>query len=82
MLDINLFRVEMGGNPEVVRESQRRRFQDVSEVDQVILLDKKLRAGIWRQYCGFMLLLWSNLLSIGPDEALFTHYYYYGLFLA
>lgn len=35
MLDINLFRAEKGGNPDLVRESQRRRFADVSLVDQV-----------------------------------------------
>ncbi|KAG2442434.1 hypothetical protein HXX76_002520 [Chlamydomonas incerta] len=44
MLDINLFRTEKGGDPEIVRESQRRRFADVTLVDQVIALD-----GEWRQ---------------------------------
>ncbi|KAL3838171.1 hypothetical protein ACJIZ3_022762 [Penstemon smallii] len=44
MLDINLFREEKGGNPEKVRESQRRRFANVDLVDEVIQLDK-----IWRQ---------------------------------
>lgn len=36
--------VEKGGNPEIVRESQRRRFADVSLVDKVIELDQE-----WRQ---------------------------------
>ncbi|KAG7968553.1 hypothetical protein I3843_08G160200 [Carya illinoinensis] len=44
MLDINLFRVEKGGNPDVIRESQRRRFANVDLVDEVIKLDKE-----WRQ---------------------------------
>ncbi|GER48604.1 serine--tRNA ligase [Striga asiatica] len=44
MLDINLFREEKGGNPEKIRESQRRRFANVDLVDEVIELDK-----IWRQ---------------------------------
>lgn len=44
MLDINLFREEKGGNPEKIRESQRRRFADVKIVDEVIELDKA-----WRQ---------------------------------
>ncbi|GLC51005.1 hypothetical protein PLESTB_000455800 [Pleodorina starrii] len=44
MLDINLFRTEKGGDPELVRESQRRRFADVSLVDKVIELDSE-----WRQ---------------------------------
>ncbi|PHU10100.1 Serine--tRNA ligase [Capsicum chinense] len=47
MLDINLFREEKGHNPEIIRESQRRRFTDVSLVDQVIQLDRE-----WRQ-CQF-----------------------------
>ena len=45
MLDINLFRTEKGGNPEAVRESQRRRFHDVSLVDKVIELDAEWRQG-------------------------------------
>ncbi|KAM3219069.1 serine-tRNA ligase [Capsicum annuum] len=47
MLDINLFREEKGHNPEIIRESQRHRFTDVSLVDQVIQLDRE-----WRQ-CQF-----------------------------
>ncbi|CAG7860064.1 unnamed protein product [Brassica rapa] len=44
MLDINLFREEKGNDPEIIRESQRRRFADVGLVDEVINLDKE-----WRQ---------------------------------
>ncbi|CAB4285298.1 unnamed protein product [Prunus armeniaca] len=44
MLDINLFREEKGNNPEIIRESQRRRFKGVEIVDEVIQLDKE-----WRQ---------------------------------
>ncbi|KAJ8754874.1 hypothetical protein K2173_015386 [Erythroxylum novogranatense] len=44
MLDINLFREDKGNNPEIIRESQRRRFADVSIVDQIVFLDKE-----WRQ---------------------------------
>ncbi|KAL0401425.1 UNVERIFIED_CONTAM: Serine--tRNA ligase [Sesamum latifolium] len=44
MLDINLFREEKGGDPEKIRESQRRRFANVDLVDEVIELDK-----VWRQ---------------------------------
>jgi hypothetical protein len=39
MLDINLFREEKGGNPEIIRESQRRRFADETIVDQIIQKD-------------------------------------------
>jgi hypothetical protein len=48
MLDINLYRTEKGGNPEAVRESQRRRFADVSLVDKVIELDAEWRQGACR----------------------------------
>ncbi|GER43582.1 serine--tRNA ligase [Striga asiatica] len=44
MLDINLFREEKGGNPEKIRESQRRRFANADLVDEVIELDR-----VWRQ---------------------------------
>nr|6BLJ_A Chain A, Serine-tRNA ligase [Naegleria fowleri]6BLJ_B Chain B, Serine-tRNA ligase [Naegleria fowleri]6BLJ_C Chain C, Serine-tRNA ligase [Naegleria fowleri] len=46
MLDINLFREYKGGNPEIIRESQRRRFADVTLVDKVIELDEVWRATI------------------------------------
>ena len=43
MLDINLFREDKGGNPEMIRESQRRRFTDVAIVDEIIQLDQEWR---------------------------------------
>jgi len=47
MLDVVLFRVDQGGNPDLVRESQRRRYADVSLVDKVIEYDSA-----WRQNRG------------------------------
>ena len=44
MLDITLFRTDQGGNPDLVRESQRRRYADVTLVDKVIEIDSE-----WRQ---------------------------------
>ena len=56
-----------GGNPELVRESQRKRYADVSLVDKVIELDAKWRDGEQRpcsasleclrdtQLCNFLL---------------------------
>lgn len=41
MLDINLFRVEKGGNPDLIKESQRKRGASVEEVDTIIQLDKE-----------------------------------------
>ena len=45
MLDIVLFRVDQGGNPDLVRESQRRRYADVGLVDKVIEIDSEWRKG-------------------------------------
>mmetsp|Transcript_10485 Transcript_10485/g.11296 ORF Transcript_10485/g.11296 Transcript_10485/m.11296 type:complete len:644 (+) Transcript_10485:109-2040(+) len=45
-LDITLFRVN-GGNPEAIRESQRRRFASVEIVDEIIAKDD-----IWRGLTG------------------------------
>lgn len=41
MLDINLFREDKGGNPELLRESQRKRGRSVEEVDRVIAVDRE-----------------------------------------
>lgn len=40
VLDINLFRVSKGGNPEKVKESQRRRYASTEIVDKVIELTR------------------------------------------
>jgi seryl-tRNA synthetase len=36
MLDVNDFITERGGNPEKIRESQRKRYANVEVVDEVI----------------------------------------------
>jgi seryl-tRNA synthetase len=46
-LDINLFRADRGGDPERIRESQRRRFASVEIVDEIIQHDNQ-----WRQLTG------------------------------
>lgn len=38
MLDINLFLEDRGGEPELIRESQRRRHESVELVDEIIAL--------------------------------------------
>ncbi|XP_058760569.1 serine--tRNA ligase-like [Vicia villosa] len=43
MLDINLFLAEKGRNPELIRESQRRRFASVEVVDEVVHLHHQWR---------------------------------------
>ena len=40
MIDLQQLQVEKGGNPEVVRESQRKRFASVELVDEVLSLYK------------------------------------------
>ena len=40
MIDLQLLQVEKGGNPEVVRESQRKRFASIELVDEVLSLYK------------------------------------------
>ncbi|PVU98801.1 hypothetical protein BB559_001265 [Furculomyces boomerangus] len=44
MIDINLFQVEKGGNPELIRESQRRRGVDPESVDKIITMYKEWTA--------------------------------------
>jgi len=41
VLDITLFRKDQGGDPELVRETQRRRYKPVEDVDAVIAADEK-----------------------------------------
>jgi seryl-tRNA synthetase len=41
MLDIQLLIEDKGGNPEVIRESQRRRGANVEIVDEIIALYKE-----------------------------------------
>lgn len=45
VLDIDLFREEKGGTPELIRESQRKRYKDVKFVDDVISYDQQWRKG-------------------------------------
>lgn len=44
-MDVNMFRADHGGNPAVLKESQRRRGADVQAVDDVIELDRKWKEG-------------------------------------
>lgn len=46
-LDINFFREAQGGRPDLIRESQRKRFAPVEIVDEIIEKDDK-----WRHLTG------------------------------
>jgi seryl-tRNA synthetase len=69
MLDINLFRADKGGDPEIVRESQRKRFADVSLVDQVVALDEEWRKSEW---AFFWLSSWRCLVGGGVNTQALT----------
>lgn len=60
MLDIVLFREDQGGDPDKVRESQRRRYKDVAAVDAVIERDTKWRAA---RHKGDLLNRMGNIIS-------------------
>lgn len=50
MLDVFSFIEERGGNPEAIRESQRRRHAPVEVVDEIIEMYGEARAG---RFCDF-----------------------------
>lgn len=47
MLDVNDFIAERGGNPEAIRESQRRRFASVEVVDEIVALFEDHRKSMY-----------------------------------
>ncbi len=55
---------EKGGDPEIVRESQRRRFADVSLVDKVIELDQEWRQGASPSASAVALRRWASFVAI------------------
>lgn len=50
VLDVDLFRTDKGGDPEKMRENQRKRFKDEGLVDLIVRKDKE-----WRE-CKFVIL--------------------------
>ena len=44
VLDLDLFRVDKGGDPDLIRETQKKRFKDPGLVDQLVKAD-----GEWRR---------------------------------
>lgn len=43
VLDLDQFRTDKGGDPEIVRETQRKRFKDVTLVDKLVAADTEWR---------------------------------------
>ncbi|VDO97608.1 unnamed protein product [Soboliphyme baturini] len=62
VLELDLFRVDKGGNPDVIRESQRKRFKDVTLVDKVVDADAE-----WRK-CRFRVDQWNRLRNLCSKE--------------
>lgn len=50
VLDVELFRTDKGGDPEKMRENQRRRFKDEKLVDMVVEKDNQWRQRMWNFY--------------------------------
>jgi len=68
MLDVNDFVVERGGDPEKIRESQRRRFAKVELVDEVIALYEDHRKS--KQELFFARSPGSLILTLGCSQLL------------
>ena len=49
MLDLILFRADQGGDPDKIRETQKKRFKDVGHVEKVIEADTRWRKRKTRQ---------------------------------
>lgn len=45
-IDINLLRVSRGGNPDLIRKTQRDRYKSVEIVDEVVALDDVSRSSL------------------------------------
>ena len=43
VLDLDLFRPDKGGNPDAIKENQKKRFKDLGMIDKITELDGKWR---------------------------------------
>lgn len=63
-LDINMFRADKGGDPEIIRDSQRRRFAPPEMVDEVSRMDCT-RTTLFSNWCikyvGVKLHAWPHI---------------------
>ena len=71
VLDLVLFRADQGGDPDKIRELQKKRFKDVTHVDKVVESDTRWRkckhiyikclllAGVGILIVAFLLCLWA-----------------------
>lgn len=67
-IDLDLFREEKGGNPEVVRQSQKARFKDPEDVDRIIVVDKEWRESTLKPHPqNINYLVFENILRL-PNQ--------------
>lgn len=59
VLDLDLFRTDKGGDPEIVRETQRKRFKDVALVDKLVAVDTEWRK-CKRLFISFLSVIVAN----------------------
>jgi len=52
VLDLDQFRTDKGGDPELIRETQRKRFKDVTLVDKLVAADTEWRKCKCVQMCS------------------------------
>jgi hypothetical protein len=52
VLDLDLFRVDKGGDPALIRETQEKRFKDPGLVDQLVKADSEWRRCKYRDVRG------------------------------
>lgn len=52
VLDLDLFRVDKGGDPALIRETQEKRFKDPGLVDQLVKADSEWRRCKYRDARG------------------------------
>lgn len=52
VLDLDLFRVDKGGDPALIRETQEKRFKDPRLVDQLVKADGEWRRCKYREAPG------------------------------
>ncbi|VDK67910.1 unnamed protein product [Litomosoides sigmodontis] len=76
VLDIDLFREEKGGDPELIRDSQRKRYKDVKLVDDVIDYDQRWRKDRFSadNFNRLINLCSKNKASVGNDNTIPTDY--------
>ncbi|GAB5575328.1 serine--tRNA ligase [Prionailurus iriomotensis] len=65
VLDLDLFRVDKGGDPALIRETQEKRFKDPGLVDQLVKAD-----GEWRRSQKFMMFPKSLAAQVGHQQIL------------